>query len=283
MKRRQFLQLAGLGSVAAATVGYAFKVEPDWLSVTRQEVVTPRLPGDLDGLRVAMFGDLHYDPELDEALLKKLVAAVNQESPDLVAIVGDYVEHEAKVISPMLEHLGRIKARHGIYAVMGNHDGWTLPGEKVKRQFEASGIDFLINANSQITINQSRLAIAGTDNVWDGNPDLAAAFKGVANDSPVLALIHEPDYFDTVTTVRSGVLQLSGHSHGGQCRVPLVGYAPQTVSWGRKYLHGEFGKSGSRLFVTRGVGTTGIRVRFACRPELVMLTLRSPEVVASQA
>lgn len=281
MKRRQFFRLAGLGSAAVATVGYAFKVEPAWLSVTRREMVMPRLPGDLDGLRVAMFGDIHYHPELDYKLLEELVVTVNQERPDLVAIVGDYIEHDAAIIPPMLEHLGRIDAKHGIYAVMGNHDGWALSGSEVSKQFQASGIDFLINANSEITINQSRLAIAGTDHVWFGEPDLAAAFKGIAADVPTLALIHEPDYFDTVVGEREGVLQLSGHSHGGQCRVPLVGYAPQTVEWGRKYLHGEFQNGGSKLFVTRGVGTTGLRVRFACRPELVMLTLRSPEAISA--
>ncbi|MDA0811373.1 MAG: metallophosphoesterase [Verrucomicrobia bacterium] len=282
MKRRQFLQLAGLGSAAVATFGYGFKVEPGLLSITRREVVMPNLPGDLDGLRVAMFGDLHYRPDADEPLVQKLVEAVNQEAPDLVAIVGDYLEHDDAVIPQLLEHLAGIRAKHGIFAIMGNHDGWYSVGSRVKKMFKERGVDFLINAHSQITIHQTRLAVAGTDNVWDGNPDIAATFRGIAKDTPTLALIHEPDYFDTVVSGRANILQLSGHTHGGQCRVPLIGYAPQTVTWGKKYIYGEFERRASKLFVTRGVGTTGIRVRFACRPELAMLTLRSPEVLVQE-
>lgn len=240
----------------------------------------PLLPGDLDGLRVAMFGDLHFEREADAPLVQKLVDAVNAEAPDLVTIVGDYVEHDAAVIPPLLEHLGKIRSKHGIYAVMGNHDGGVATGSHVSRQFETRGIDFLINRHSKITINQSQLAIAGTDHVWHGRPDLNATFKGIPRTTPTLALVHEPDYFDTVIGSRGNVLQLSGHSHGGQCRIPVIDYAPQTVSWGKKYIYGEFDRRSSKLFVTRGVGTTGIRVRFACQPELAMLTLRSPEVAA---
>ncbi|MCB1096289.1 MAG: metallophosphoesterase [Verrucomicrobiae bacterium] len=229
MKRRQLLKLAALGSAGPATLGYWFKVEPGLLSITRPEIVMPHLPGDLDGLRVAMFGDLHYKPEVDEPLMQKLVDAVNREAPDLVAIVGDYLEYDDAVIPPMLEHLSRIESKHGIFSVMGNHDGWYSVGSRVKKMFKERGFDFLINEHSQVTINQARLAIAGTDNVWNGHPDIAATFRGIARDTPTLALIHEPDYFDTVVTGRDSILQLSGHSHGGQCRVPLIGYAPRTV------------------------------------------------------
>ena len=281
MKRRQFLQLTGFGAVGAvpATLGYGFKVEPTLLSITRQEIVVPRLPGDLDGLRVAMFGDLHYRPDTDAELVKTLVDTINKEAPDLVTIVGDYVNHNVAVIPPLLEHLGHLQAKHGIFAVMGNHDGWAGDGMHVKKLFQRCGIDFLINRSSEVMIDQSRLAVAGTDHVWQGNPDPVRAFRGIGKRTPTIALVHEPDYFDTVAAARESVLQLSGHTHGGQCRVPVIGYAPRTVYWGRKYIYGEFIRNGSKLFVTRGVGTTGIRVRFACRPELAMLSLRSPEVV----
>jgi uncharacterized protein len=89
-------------------------------------------------------------------------------------------------------------------------------------------------------------------------------------------LVHEPDYFDTLTRHRDIVVQLSGHTHGGQCRVPLVDYAPVKVAYGRKYIYGAFQRGDSRLFVTRGLGTVGMRVRFACPPEVALLTLRAP-------
>lgn len=91
----------------------------------------------------------------------------------------------------------------------------------------------------------------------------------------LIALVHEPDYFDTMTAHREIMLQLSGHSHGGQCRVPLIGYAPKTVKYGTKYVEGAFTNGSSNPFVTRGVGTTGSRVRFAYPPELAVLSLRA--------
>ncbi len=120
--------------------------------------------------------------------------------------------------------------------------------------------------------------MAGTDFVWRGRPDLARTLKGIPADTPILALVHEPDYFDTMTAHREIMLQLSGHTHGGQCRVPLIGYAPVGVTFGRKYVYGGFSRGESHLFVTSGVGTTGPRIRFACPPELAVLTLRTAKI-----
>jgi predicted MPP superfamily phosphohydrolase len=144
----------------------------------------------------------------------------------------------------------------------------------MRRSFEKAGIPFLINRNSQLRIKGDTLAVAGTDFVWLGKPDPAATLKGVAPGTPVLALVHEPDYFDVISAQRDILLQVSGHTHGGQCRVPLIGYAPAKVDFGRKYIKGAFTRGDSNLFVTSGVGTVGLRVRFACPPELAVLTLR---------
>ena len=279
--RRKVLGLAtcGIASVPAA-LGYGFLVEPELLSVTRKDISVPNLPPDLDGLKVAMFADLHYQPEADEGLVQRLVQTTNAEQPDVVAIVGDYMDHDEQVIPPLLDQLALLQPKHGTYAVVGNHDGWNMSRHSLAKQFRAKGIDFLINQHSKITIKGSTLAIAGTDNVWDGNPDPKRTFHGIPSNMATLALVHEPDYFDTIVQTRDSVVQFSGHSHGGQCRVPIVGYAPQKVLWGRKYLYGEFTHGSSTLFVTRGVGTTGLRVRFACRPELTLITLRSPEAGA---
>ncbi len=273
LARRQFLRSSILGTAAA--FGHAFWLEPNWLSVTRASIDMPHLPTGLDGLRVALFADVHFKPGTDDALLERLVQTCNASKPDLIAIAGDYVEHDAGILPPMLDRLRHLHAAHGVFAVMGNHDGWTVPGESVRRQFEKAGIAFLINQHSRLNVRGTPFAVAGTDHVWSGRPDPLRAFRGLAPEIPTLALVHEPDYFDTVHQVRPGVLQLSGHTHGGQCQVPLVGFAPAKVSHGQKYIYGRFRRGKSRLFVTRGVGTTGLRVRFACRPELALLTLRA--------
>jgi predicted MPP superfamily phosphohydrolase len=144
----------------------------------------------------------------------------------------------------------------------------------MSRRFERAGISLLINRNSVIRIKGEKFAIAATDHVWQGKPDPLLTLRGIPPEVPVLALVHEPDFFDRMATFRN-LLQISGHTHGGQCRVPFLGYAPAKVRYGRKYIQGSFSRNESRLFVTRGLGTTGMRVRFACPPEVALLTLRS--------
>lgn len=261
---------------AAGCLVNGFLIEPGYLSINREDVHTKDLPGALDGLRVGVLGDFHFRPRQDEALMEKVVAAVADEQLDLIALVGDFVNHSVSVIPPLLGYLEKLNARHGVFAVMGNHDGWSGDRATIKRQFEKSGISFLINENSTIDLRGDKLAIAGTDYIWRGAPDPARTLRGIDRETPVLALVHEPDYFDVMAAEREILLQLSGHTHGGQCRVPLAGIAPVKVKYGEKYVQGLYANRDCRLFVTRGVGTTGIRVRFACPPELAVLTLRGP-------
>lgn len=271
--RRNALRLITAG--AAASLIDASWIEPGRLSVTRHDRLLKQLPPALDGLRIGLLADFHFRPEQDAELLDKVVAQVRREKLDLIALTGDFISGDPRVLTPLLASLGKMSASHGVFAVMGNHDGWSGNPATIKRQFEKAGISFLINQHSLLAIRGESLAIAGTDFVWLGQPDPARTLKGIASNTPILALVHEPDYFDTMTAHREIMLQLSGHSHGGQCRVPLIGYAPKTVKYGTKYVEGAFSNDSSNLFVTRGVGTTGPRVRFACPPELVVLTLRA--------
>lgn len=271
--RRRALQL--IAAAAGACVADAAWIEPGFLSVTRRDISCADLPTGLDGLRIAMLADFHFKPGLDDALLEKIVVAVRREEPDLIALAGDFVDHDLGVLTPLLERLREMDARHGVFAVMGNHDGWAGTGLAIQRQFERAGISFLINEAAVLSIRGDSLAVAGTDFVWRGKPDPERTLRGIPPKVPILALVHEPDYFDEMTARRDIMLQLSGHTHGGQCRVPVLGATPVTPKWGRKYVYGDFRRGASQLFVTRGIGTTGMPVRFACPPELAMLTLRA--------
>lgn len=277
ISRRRALRLLAGGTVAAVTD--AFLIEPRLLWVNRQDIACRNLAPGLEGLRVGVLGDFHFRPDKDEALIEKVVARVNAENLDLLALAGDYVTHSGEVLAPLLSILEGVQTRHGVFAVMGNHDGWHPGRGFMRRSFEKAGIPFLINRNSQLRIKGDPLAVAGTDFVWLGKPDPAATLKGIAPGTPVLALVHEPDYFDVMSAQRDILLQVSGHTHGGQCRVPLIGFAPAKVDFGRKYIKGAFTRGNSNLFVTSGVGTVGLRVRFACPPELAVLTLRGMEEV----
>lgn len=270
--RRRALQLLTAGGIGSLVNGFWY--EPGHLSVTRKEVKIRDLPAGLDGFRIGLLSDFHFRPGDDDALVAKAVARVRAEKLDLIALTGDYISGNMRVVPPMLALLEKMTATHGVFAVLGNHDGWRNRTNTMRRLFEKSGISFLINQNSQLTIKGESLAIAGTDFVWLGKPNPSQALKGISPKTPVVALVHEPDFFDEMTARRDIQLQLSGHTHGGQCRVPLIGYAPQTVAYGRKYIYGHHARGDSNLFVTRGVGTVGIRVRFACPPELAILTMR---------
>ena len=147
---------------------------------------------------------------------------------------------DPKVLAPLLERLEKLNAPHGIFAVMGNHDGWAGDSDVIRRQFEKAGISFLINKHTLLPIRGESLAVAGTDFVWLGKPDPAQTLRGIPTKTPILALVHEPDYFDTMTAHREIMVQLSGHTHGGQCRVPLLGIAPATPKYGKKYVYGSY-------------------------------------------
>lgn len=263
------------GLAAASCVSYARYIEPALLSVTRKTIELPRLPAALDGLVVAQLTDIHYKPGEQDQLIDKAISVINAEKPDLITLTGDYINDSVDVFSPLMDSLARLQARHGIYAVMGNHDGWQASPAHYRGGFRKAGIDFLCNQGTCVTIKGEKLFILGTDSVWSGSIDAPACYRG-HNEEPVLALVHEPDVFDVLNSAFPVDLQLSGHTHGGQCQVPLLGYAPVRVKYGRNYLYGHYQRENSNIFVSRGMGTVNANVRFACTPEIALLTLRAP-------
>ena len=268
LSRRKFL----LASAAAALTD-AFFIEPNLSSITYRNVRVPFLPPALNGLKIVHLTDFHYKPDKDAALISKVIEKLNKLNPDLILLTGDYVDGDNPNIDPLLERLKELNAKHGVYACMGNHDGWVNSGDHYRKRFEAIDIGFLINQNTGVQINGETLHLAATDYIWDGKPDPIATLKGVPSDSPLITLVHEPDYFDTMLKHRDHHLQLSGHTHGGQCRVPFFNYAPKKVKYGKKYIHGIYRQQDSSVWVSKGIGTTGIRVRFSCLPEIAVLTL----------
>ncbi|MDB4370176.1 metallophosphoesterase [Akkermansiaceae bacterium] len=270
--RRSAIGLAGIGVPSAI---WAAKIEPDLLSVTRKDLTLPRWPKSLNGFRIAQITDVHYRPGLDDELVVKLREAVKAESPDLIMVTGDFVINDPSSLSEFAKAFNGISATHGVFASPGNHDRWHCNVSNIKKEIEGIGMSYLHNAGTNINIRGENIFINGLDSVWGGHPAPNLAWNGHRKDTPVVSLVHEPDFFDNLRSAKPLDLQLSGHTHGGQCRVPLIGYAPAKVKFGRNYIYGHFEKDRSQLFVGRGIGTVGLRVRFACRPELVILTLRS--------
>lgn len=270
--RRKFL--GGSLLAAAGSFGYAHWIEPNRLQLTKKEITIAHLPDALAGLKIAQLSDLHFQPGQHDDLITRALNAVEKEAPDLVVLTGDYINHDRSVFPPLMEHLKNLSAKHGVYGVMGNHDGWGASPSFFRQGFEKAGLEFLVNQGTTLTINGEKLYVLGTDSAWSGKVDAPACYRG-HHGEPVLALVHEPDVFDDLRKEYPISLQLSGHTHGGQCRVPFIGYAPVKVRYGQNYLYGNYQRDDAQLFVSQGVGTVGARLRFSSVPEVAFLTLKT--------
>jgi uncharacterized protein len=234
-----------------------------------------------------VLSDFHYDPYFTTHPLHASIALVNDLHPDLIVLTGDFVtapwadadnDKAASAAEPCARLLRQMQSRHGLWAVLGNHDCATNP-ELVTGMLQAEGIRCLANESAAIEGNGARFWLAGVNDVLNGAADLGDTLHSVPRDEATVLLVHEPDYADLVA--RSPVdLQLSGHSHGGQVRFPLLGplYLPGLA---RKYVWGLYRVGNLMLYTNPGIGTIGLPLRWNCPPEITLLTLRrSSSVVA---
>nr|HID13744.1 metallophosphoesterase [Anaerolineae bacterium] len=272
--RRGFLKWM-LGSMATAGLsalggtGYAMLVEPHWPALARVDVPLSGLPAHLDGFTIAQLSDLHRGPEVTQGDIARAVALTLRQEVDLVVLTGDYVSASAEYAASCAEVLSPLAACGGVLACLGNHDYWT-DADAVVGALTDAGLTVLRNAAREVA---DGLWVAAVDDVWERHADLEKALKGVQADVMVVLLAHEPDYADEVAADGRVSLQLSGHSHGGQVRLPLIG-PPLLPYLGRKYPAGRYQVGGMWLYVNRGVGLVNPAVRFNCRPEVTLLTLR---------
>ena len=247
------------------------------MRVRNGEIALRDTPPSLRGLRVAAMGDIHTGaPHIDEAKLRAIVEDVNRASPDVVVLLGDYVIHGVvggSFVDPETTAgiLGGLRAPGGVIAVLGNHDWW-YDGERVRRALQARGIVVLENTAHSIPRGGGRVWVAGLADLWTRLPDIAGALSAVPEREPVLLLTHSPDVFPGVPS--RVALTLAAHTHGGQVRLPP--FPPPVVpsEYGSRYAAGHIEEGGRHLFVTTGVGTSILPVRFAVPPEVALLTLR---------
>ena len=277
------MQLSGVGGVGLLTI-YAGEFERHHLEITHRTIELTRLSAAMDGLRIAQLSDFHYEQYTEPWFIREVVAEVNRQAPDLVLLTGDYVSegpmpsaYGAKSSYPCAEILSGIQCSQR-WCVLGNHDV-NVNESMVLDALESNGLPVLQNRHVPFERDGARIWIAGVKDVGLSDPDLhLAAPRGLQSaHEPVLLMAHEPDYADDVVRHGGVDLMLSGHSHGGQVRLPLVGalYLPPL---GRQYAEGLFHLgNGLQLYVNRGVGAVGVPFRFDCRPELTMITLRSPQ------
>ncbi len=266
----------------AGLLAYSGEFERHRLQVTHRTVELARLSPALDGLRIVQLSDFHFEQYTEPWFVREAVAQVNRLRPDLVLMTGDYVSEGprssafgARSSYPCAEILSGIECPQR-WTVLGNHDASVGPAV-VTDALESHGLPVLANRHVPFERGGARLWIAGVEDVGKQHPDLhRAAPRGLQSaQEPVILMAHEPDYADHVQGHGGVDLMLSGHTHGGQIRLPLVG-ALYTPPLGRKYVEGLFHlENGLQLYVNRGIGAVGVPFRFDCRPELTVITLRS--------
>jgi predicted MPP superfamily phosphohydrolase len=287
--RRRFIRLmlgstATVGLSALGGAGYSTLIEPSWLAVKRVDVPLSGLPANLDGFTIAQLSDLHRGPWVTQEDIAQAVELALRQDADLVVLTGDYVSRSAQYAPSCAEALSPLAAsgeetplRFGgigggnVLACLGNHDHWT-DAAVVAGALADAGVAVLRNAAREVA---DGLWVAAVDDVWEEHADLEQALEKVPAGAAVVLLAHEPDYADEAATNGRVSVQLSGHSHGGQVRLPLVG-PPILPYLARKYHAGLYQVSGMWLYVNRGVGLITPPVRFNCRPEVTLLTLRVP-------
>lgn len=276
--RRRFLRwAAAAGTVAIA--GDAILLEPNRPRLVRQDFLLSRWPERLDGFTIALLSDFHYDPYFSIHPLRAAISIVNGLRPDLILLTGDFVtapligsdRKAAFPAEPCARLLAQMTAPHGLWAVMGNHDEGT-DRQYVTRALQAENIQVLANQSEAIERDGARIWLAGVNDVLSRTADLSTTLRRVPEGEAVILLAHEPDFADEASRFPID-LQLSGHSHGGQIRLPLLPplYLPTMA---KKYVRGRYQVGPLTLYTNSGLGTVGVPMRLNCPPEITLLTLR---------
>lgn len=266
--------ILGVAALFSLPLGYSNQGERFWYKVNQIPISFDRLPQAFHGLRLVQFSDVHLGHYFDERHLLKVVEIIQSLQPDMICFTGDLVEQDGSVLQASIPVLSMLKAPLGKWAVPGNHD-YRGNIHQVLDGLEKADFEVLINRNKRITKEHQSIWIAGVDDSLNGNPNMKEAIRGILESEFKILLSHTPDYADMAKQY-SVDLQLSGHSHGGQIRIPFYGSVITPIG-AKKYIDGLYRleDSHSLLYVNRGIGTTVMPLRFACRPEITLFTFHT--------
>jgi predicted MPP superfamily phosphohydrolase len=242
-----------------------------WLTISEAEVEIAGLRQGLDGTRILLVTDLHAGPFLNRSALRPVFARLRRLRPELILLGGDLATALPSDLQPHRSALRRLRAPLGSFAVLGNHDHYTGDPDGIRSLLQDCGIRVLHNEAVTVVRGGTPIGLCGIDDLHSGRPDLDRAVRNLPERTTAILLSHNPDIF--FEAARRGVdLVLSGHTHGGQIRIPGL---PVLVRMSRYRLdHGRFESDGAQLVVSRGLGATGLPLRIACAPEAVLITLR---------
>lgn len=239
--------------------------------ITHTQIRLRRLHPAHDGLRIVHLTDIHHSLFTPLGDVERAVHLANQLHADIVALTGDYVTFSPSYIWPVARALGKLRARLGVFAVLGNHD-FQVDADLMTRALHARNIRVLRNAHHSLRLGSAPLWLLGVDDMWWGSDDLPAALRSIPARDPKILLCHNP--LGIHRAARHGVdLVLSGHTHGGQVRLPVVGSVYGRSKLGRRFVEGWNRLHSTQIYVSRGIGKVLVPLRVGCPPEIACLRL----------
>lgn len=274
ISRRRFLVAAGAGITAVAgSTTYGFAAEPRHVSLTPLDVAVPGLAPALDGLRILQVSDVHLYDGL-HAAARRTMALAAEARPDITLLTGDMVEreHQLPTLKPLIE---ACRGRLATLAVMGNWEyAAGVTPAKLSRAVEQAGAELLFNSARIIRHGEASLALVGLDDPRAGHAEPDKALTEVPTGVPMVWTYHAPGITDRLSPDRypRPTFIAAGHTHGGQIRFPLV--PAVTPPGSGRFVSGWYRDTLAPLYVSRGIGTTAVRARFLCPPEMPLFTLR---------
>ena len=281
ISRRQFLKIGAVSAVGTVIAGvggfaYAHDIEPENLEIVPLELRLPHLDPAFDGYRLVQFSDIHMGTGITTSRLIHIAEVVNAQKPDAIAVTGDYVTNGdiTSLLPGLMEGMSKLQAPDGVFAILGNHDHWTDPAA-IRTMLRRSGLADMSNSIYTIERGNAVLHLAGVDDYWERKSDLEEVLRRLPAEGCAILLAHEPDYADISSAANRFDLQISGHSHGGQVRIPIINRAIHVPTYSHKYPMGQYQVGSMIQYTNRGVGTIAPAVRFNCRPEITVFTLRA--------
>ena len=262
--------LRDLASDFSLVARYALN-EANTLTIEKVTIRLKRLPKNLDGFRLVHLSDIHHSPFTNLEHITRAVETANELNPDMFVLTGDYVSHETEYIAPMAKVLGRLKSEFGTFACLGNHDHWT-DAEQVTNCLRDANIKVLNNEGFRFQARNASFWLAGVDDYMVGQTDVRSALRGSFPDEMKLLLAHNPKIL--YRAARADVdLMFSGHTHGGQ--VKIRDDEKRILPRRRKFASGLYRRRETQVYITRGIGTVVLPVRYGCPPEISLIELRT--------
>lgn len=276
--RRYYLHALGVSVLLGVLlIMWSMFLEPSRLVVKPTTLEIPGWPSGFAQCKIVALSDLHVGaPHITLDKLRRIVQLTNEQQPDLIVLLGDYVIQGViggTFIAPetFIEVLKDLRAPLGVYAVLGNHDWW-FSADRITRVFQQGGIRVLTNEAVPLERQGQTLWLAGFGDLFSQRDEIEKTLHRVTTSDPILALTHTPDIF--LKLPPQVILTLAGHTHGGQVNLPLLGRRVVPSDYGEKYAIGYVEEGPRRLFVTTGIGTSILPLRFRVPPEIAVLTIR---------